>query len=447
MTIWSLLFFVFIFSTGLGQAIEISNVEEQDYLIILKPNRIGTGALQEILEATNAELLIEAAQVGVASIRSADPDALLKLQSFSSVELATRDIEIRSPEIEVHVDRSIEAADAAHDLYDQYQWDIKRVTANGDAWSINRGNHQVVVAVIDTGVDFSHPDLQANLLYGKAFFPGATEADALRDAGTHGTHVAGSIAGNGRILGVGPDLGIASYRVSNNRGGMSWAGILSAITTAADDGVDVANLSLGTYSIMNDEQDRALHLAAMRAVKYANNKGMIIVGANGNDGIDLGKRTHTVPGEGKVYGPLFDTFTSIPGVVSVSSSTNRDTLAYYSNYGSSNVTLAAPGGDAGPNWPNPDGDRSLIEIETRCYSTIPVNRGSYGWAMGTSMAAPKVAAVAALVKAENPKLSNARIVTLLQQTADDLGKKGHDAQFGHGLVNANEALKRAAGNK
>nr|WP_096188002.1 S8 family serine peptidase [Evansella halocellulosilytica] len=79
--------------------------------------------------------------------------------------------------------------------------------------------------------------------------------------------------------------------------------------------------------------------------------------------------------------------------------------------------------------------------ESRAYSTIPVDRGSYGWAMGTSMAAPKVAATAGLVKAENPNFSRARIITHLQQTADDLGKNGHDEYFGHGLVDAHNALK------
>ncbi|PAM94483.1 hypothetical protein B4N84_12440 [Flavobacterium sp. IR1] len=172
---------------------------------------------------------------------------------------------------------------------------------------------------------------------------------------------------------------------------------------------------------MNNEQQRTLHLSASRAVRYAQSKDMMIVGANGNNAIDLGKKMYTTPGEGAQWsGPLHDTFSDIPWVISVSSSTIHDELAYYSNYG--NVDLAGPGGDT----------------EARALSTVP---GGYGYAIGTSMAAPKVAASLALVKAENPELTPAQIRTLLQQTAD-FGTGKSRQHFGHGIVNVYEALKK-----
>ncbi|RDU38702.1 hypothetical protein DRW41_03850 [Neobacillus piezotolerans] len=417
---------------------------KKNYIVVLKSPQTDSDSIHTLKELS-ADIIFEAPQIGVVNISSDDPSILQKLEGNSKVLAVAEDIDIRTFEEDVEALNLQEAENAAPvqaDLYEQYQWDIKRVAQNGESWNINPGNKETLVAVIDTGVDFSHPDLKDNLVFGKAFFPGARPGDELRDSGSHGTHVAGTIAANGRVKGVGPELAIASYRVSNNQGRMNWTGILSAITTAADDGAVSANLSLGTYSIMNDKQERALHLSSQRAVQYALNKGMLIVGANGNDGMDLGKRTKTEKGTGKVYdGPLFDTFTSIPGVVSVSSTTNRDTLAYYSNYGSSNVHLASPGGDYGPNWPNPESDTSKRDLEARTLSTIPVAQGSYGWKIGTSMAAPKVAAAAALVKAQFPHLTAQQIATRLQQTAEDLGNPGHDEYFGHGLVNVWNALQ------
>ncbi|MBT2663132.1 S8 family serine peptidase [Bacillus sp. ISL-45] len=440
-----LLLTVFLLALGTGQFPATAQESAgKDYIVVLKSGQTDNASLQ-LLKDSGAEILMDALQIGVVNVRSYDPGFLEKLEGNSHILAVSEDLDIRVNEEEGSVLSLHESGTESHeraDLYEQYQWDVKRVTENGKSWSINAGNKETLVAVIDTGVDFSHPDLKENLVFGKAFFPGAQPEDAFKDAGSHGTHVAGTIAANGRVMGVGPELAIASYRVSNNQGRMNWTGILTAITTAADDGAVSANLSLGTYSLMNDKQDRALHLSSQRAVQYALKKGMLIIGANGNNGMDLGKRMETDKKTGKVYdGPLFDTFTSIPGVIGVSSSTNRDTLAYYSNYGSSNVNLASPGGDYGPNWPNEAGDTTQRDLEARTLSTIPVSQGSYGWKIGTSMAAPKVAAAAALVKSQFPHLSAQQISTHLQRTAEDLGEPGHDEYFGHGLVNVFNALQ------
>lgn len=385
-----------------------------DYIVTFSGEEIPAGLVAEI-ENQGGAVVQQVPQIGVISVSTSDPGFKAWAEGQSGIAAVAEDVEIRSPELEVEAAPQELRVDASGaDLYEQHQWDIKRVTDNGKSWELNPGNHDVVVAVIDGGVDYTHPDLQRNLLYSKSFVPGTAQNSFNGD---HGTHVAGAIAANGRVMGVGPELGIASYRVSG------WTSILAGVTAAADDGADVANLSLGTYSFMNDEQQRTLHLTAARAVRYAQGKGMIIVGANGNNAIDLGKKMYTVPGEGAQWsGPLHDTFTDIPWVVSVSSSTIRDGLASYSNYG--NVDLAAPGGDS----------------EARAYNTIRVSRGGYGTMNGTSMAAPKVAAAAALVKAQNPHLTPAQIITHLQQTAD--GGIGLSRQhFGHGIVNVYKALQ------
>ncbi|WP_186725523.1 S8 family serine peptidase [Planomicrobium sp. CPCC 101110] len=388
--------------------------DKTDYIVTFSGEEVPQSLVAE-MESLGAEIVQQVPQIGVVNVSTSNPNFKAWADSQPGIAAISEDVEIRSPQLEVEAaPESVRADAAGADLYEQYQWDIKRVTNNGKSWELNPGNHDVVVAVIDGGVDYTHPDLQKNLLYSKSFVPGTAQNSFNGD---HGTHVAGAIAANGRVMGVGPELGIASYRVSN------WTSILAGVTTAADDGVDVANLSLGTYTFKNNEQERTLHLAASRAVRYAKSKGMIIVGANGNDAIDLGKKMATEPGEGAQWeGPLFDTFTDIPWVISVSSSTIHDGLAYYSNYG--NVDLAAPGGDS----------------EARSYNTIRMSRGGYGTMNGTSMAAPKVAAAAALVKAENPELEPAQIISLLQQTAD--GGTGKSRQyFGHGIVNVYNALQ------
>ncbi|HSI66815.1 MAG TPA: S8 family serine peptidase [Planococcus sp. (in: firmicutes)] len=388
--------------------------EKTDYIVTFNGNSIPQSLVAE-MESLGAEIISEVSQIGVVSVSTENPDFKEWAESRSGIAAVAEDLEIRSPEVDVEPAPAGVRVDASGaDLYEQHQWDIKRVTNDGKSWELNPGSHDVVVAVIDGGVDFNHPDLKRNLLYSKSFVPGTAQNSFNGD---HGTHVAGAIAANGRVMGVGPELGIASYRVSN------WTSILAGITTAADDGVDVANLSLGTYSVMNNEQQRTLHLTASRAVRYAQSKDMIIVGANGNNAIDLGKKMFTIPGEGAQWaGPLHDTFTDIPWVISVSSSTIHDQLASYSNYG--NVDLAAPGGDA----------------EARAFNTIRVSRGGYGTMNGTSMAAPKVAAAAALVKVQNPGIKPAQIQAILSQTADG-GTGTSRQQFGHGIVNVYKALQ------
>ncbi|WP_216827459.1 S8 family serine peptidase [Alkalihalobacterium elongatum] len=389
--------------------------EKTDYIITFSSQTIPQSLITD-MKGLGAEIIQEVPQIGVVSVSSSNPRFKDWAESQSGIAAVSEDVEIRSPETEFQfayrLDEGLRVDTSGADLYEQYQWDIKRVTKDGNSWEIQAGNHDVVVAIIDSGVDTTHPDLQRNLLYAKSFVPGTAD-DSFR--GDHGTHVAGTIAANGRVMGVGPELGIASYRVSG------WTSILAGITAAADDGVDVANLSLGTYSFMNDEQQRTLHLTASRAVRYAQSKDMFIVGANGNNAIDLGKKMNTVPGEGAQWsGPLHDTFSDIPWVISVSSSTITDELAFYSNYG--NVDLAGPGGDR----------------ENPTLSTV---EGGYGSMIGTSMAAPKVAAAIGLVKAQNPDMKPAQIRALLQQTAD--GGTGTSRQhFGHGIVNVYNALQR-----
>lgn len=165
---------------------------QKNYIVVLKSAQTDSASIHTLKEF-GAEIIFEATQIGVVDISSDDPSILQKLEGNSKVLAVAEDVDIRTFDGEAEALNLQEAENAASvqpDLYEQYQWDIKRVTRNGESWNINQGNKKTLVAVIDTGVDFSHPDLKDNLVFGKAFFPGAVPGDELKDSGSHGTHVA-----------------------------------------------------------------------------------------------------------------------------------------------------------------------------------------------------------------------------------------------------------------
>jgi lantibiotic leader peptide-processing serine protease len=326
-------------------------------------------------------------------------------------------------------------ASVVHDLYEQEQWDIKLVTGNGASWSMPSGTGQpaqgapVVVAVIDTGIDYNHPDLKANVLYGKTFAPDTTD---YSDANGHGTHVAGAIAAKGRVMGVGPDLKLAAYRVFGATGKTTPAIIAEAIVAAADDQVDVINLSAGGYQWMHkpgtttNGQMQNVKLLD-KAVEYAIQKGVVVVQSAGNEGTELNnpsKLADKLLGEGTQG--IVKGMPSVEQAIRVGAVDRYLRKAAYSNYGPGVIDVVAPGGDYSSKL---------------CLSTAP--GGGYRYSLGTSMAAPKVSALAGILIAQHGKgvLQPAQVKHLLEKTALDLGDPGTDSLTGHGLIQAVPALQ------
>jgi len=329
-----------------------------------------------------------------------------------------------------------------------YQWDIRRVGGDADTWAIEKGAG-ATVAVLDTGVFATHPDIAPNYAYGKDFTditvtlpPGWIMWDqgGPQDYEGHGTHVAGSIAGAitaGRIIGVAPEASIANYKVmvavitdANVATGIGFASwIIEAIVAAADDGVDVINMSLGGYRFMNEPGGAAGYVAYLRATQYARQQGALVVASSGNSGLDLGK-----------IRPGFHVPSGTPAAMSINATGPDDTLAFYSNYGAADTRVVGPGGDIS----SPPFSYCLS-----AYSPLNAWAPGAGWvfSIGTSMAAPKVAGVAALIYAQNPNMTPAQVETLLMQTADPVGKPGFDPKFGHGIAHAYRALNRIRSNR
>ncbi|SDT79074.1 S8 family peptidase [Actinoplanes derwentensis] len=302
----------------------------------------------------------------------------------------------KSATVAVEVDSRVHALDvpADNDPYRTKQWDLAKISVP-DAWESSTGNG-VVVAVIDTGVDGTHPDLAGQVLAGYDAIEDVAGGDT--DVDGHGTHVAGTIAaiaGNGKgIAGIAPDAEILPVKVLDANGEGFTSDTAEGIVWAADNGADVINLSLG-----GTEADTA----QKTAIAYARNKGVTVIAAAGNEREE---------GSPVSYPAAF------PGVIAVAATDSSDEVGVYSNEGDY-VDVAAPG--------------------TGIVSTVP--GGKYSTANGTSMASPHVAAVAALLKAYQPAITPDEIEETLENTAVDLGTTGFDNDFGNGRIDAAAALE------
>ncbi|MFD2444819.1 S8 family serine peptidase [Bacillus sp. CGMCC 1.16607] len=344
-------------------------------------------------------------------------------------------------------------------LHHFYQWDIKRVTNNGESYKVEKGNHDVVVGIIDTGVDKDHPDLAGNLLGGRNYVPAGGEDGMdntetgdptdFEDRNGHGSHVAGTIAGNGQILGVAPEVGFKAYRVFGAESGASTATVADAIVGATDDGVDVISMSLSGYSVLGQTMwtdpstgktyklgnEVADFLLYKRAVKYATDHGVTVVAAAGNDNINITNKAAVTDFLNQEYGSQGYKFIgaamqgpgSMPGVITVSATGPDDQRASYSNYGAGFVDISAPGGDAEryPNW------SWYEDLALGAYM-----EDSYIFMAGTSMATPKVSAVAALIIAQEGNIGPEKVAQKVKETADEVGQVGKDVYYGAGMVQA-----------
>ena len=303
------------------------------------------------------------------------------------------------------------------------QWDKARIGASAaGTYAVERGRHDVVVAVLDTGADTSHPDIAPNLdlARSRSFVP--YEPD-IQDHNGHGTWCLSAVAAplNGvGIAGVAPNVTTLALKVLDRTGAGSFAGIAQALVYAADQHVDVASLSLGA---LIDRKDKVDYELMRRAVAYARGGGVLPVAAVGNDDLDLSDK--------KVMDSLVELPADLPGVVGVGSTGSLDKKSYFSSYGSKQVDVVAPGGDRRfqPPGPGIDGGGRVLgawpseTIDAVDPSLREQNGGAdYAWEQGTSMAVPDVAGAAALVVSQfgHPHLRPDTVEKILEGTTTPL---------------------------
>jgi thermitase len=275
------------------------------------------------------------------------------------------------------------------------QWNMPIIKAN-TAWDTYRGWTEVTIAIIDTGIDYNHPDLAANYKSGGHDWVN-DDFDPMDDH-HHGTHCAGiAAAALNNAIGV---AGVAQCKLwaekaLNNNGAGSWDDLANAIVHATDMGVNVISMSLTgtTYSSTLDS-----------ACTYAWNKGVVIVAAAGNSNTNI----DTTP-----FYPA--SFTTVIAVSATNSADNFDSS--YSNYGNK-IEVSAPG--------------------TSIYSTLP--NANYGYLTGTSMACPHVAGLAALIWSYKPGMTNSQIRNALHTAVDDKGAPGKDMYYGYGRINCKKII-------
>ena len=268
----------------------------------------------------------------------------------------------------------------------------------------------VMVAVIDTGIYYDHPDLIGRYAGGYDFVN--NDADPLDDNG-HGTHVAGTIAavlGNDvGVVGVAPSAQIYVLKVLGSDGGGYVSDVIAAIYMARDDGAKIISMSLGSNSGSSTLQ------AACDSV-YNSGAGVLIVAAAGNDYAKIGARREL---------DTVDYPARYSSVIAVGATDSSDLKASFSSTGSA-VELAAPG----------------VDILSTFPPTIPIGGQTgyyYAYGEGTSMACPHVSGAAALVWAGEPTLTAGQVRQRLVDTADDLGGSGRDKWYGYGIVDVDQA--------
>jgi lantibiotic leader peptide-processing serine protease len=443
-----------------------------------------------VIKNAGGKVLRVMPEIGGMEVQSDNANFLSNLKTVREIQAANRELTLKLDDAKIDPQNadSQPVTDIPQmgetDSYWNYQWDMKRITNDGASYKIETGGtenadgtvtHRAVVGVIDSGIDANHPDLKANFLGGQNFVPAGGDNNDPNETGDindvvdrvgHGTHVSGSIAANGKLKGVGPDLGIRAYRIFPASGSAPTSWIAPAIIQAAKDKVDVINMSIGgfdgiaRYSYQGDKNaysDIADFLLYRRAVQYAINHNVTIVVAAGNESLNLNNPVEVTKYMNDNYGDLGLTFkgaskavpAQIPGVITVSSSIkwSQDKIAFYSNYGSSTIDVAGPGGDNGPIYDETH-DINQRDFHYRSLSTYPTKMDPYftsnlkGYALmhGTSMAAPKVAGIAGVIKAHYQNLSPAQVTALINHTASDFGKPGTDQLFGAGEANIYNAL-------
>ena len=464
---------------GLASADEDGTVQ---YLVVG-----GDGIARRVADA-GYEVRQELADGGVLIVHG-PPGVADEIGGLRGVQHAERDLQftLERPEAEVSKEETDEEVEAPT-LYDDFLWD-KQVTESLEANQVATGDGSSI-AIIDTGISYIHPDLLPNLQtedgrrFKNGFIDSGEEDDIVvgrpleeddedenddeddpdfdidfvtqhvaADVEGHGTHVGGIAAasadecfdGTG-VLGTAPDADLVSFRVfwwiEDDDEPEGWApttttgDVLAAIDYAAEKGYDAANLSLGTAPLPPEVNREPFVRAYKRVVESAVQDGTVVCASAGNAATDLQR------------GGLFSLPNSIRGSMSISATAPNDELSFYSNFGTNEIDVGAPGGGyetlEKTNIEDPTEVEWPFPLNLVFSTTDPLVEGApYGWKAGTSMAAPQVAGLVALVRELDPDAGARQVENAIKQGAE--GATGRSSEeLGAGRINALNTVESLA---
>jgi subtilisin family serine protease len=381
---------------NLDQVPEINTSENQDQQIVVVYADSSTANVKD-LSLTTAEV--------VSGEQVSDRVDLLEVSQGANVDEVMNNLRQNPNVLAVDKNEKIEATALPNDPYiqDESAWQFMRIGAD-QTWDQVANTDPVVVAVIDTGLNASHPDLAGNVVAGYDFVTGQ---ESVVDVAGHGTAVSGCIAAvTNNSLGTAGVAGSANIKIAPYRTGGKYSGdtqldvayICAAILKASErPDIKVINMSFGGYGTFTSLE---------AAVKEAVAAGKIVVAASGNEGEAWNAHV------GQYSYP-----SSYDHVISVAATTRDNTRASFSQY-NDKVDLCAPG-----------------------QSVMTTNKsGGYEFVSGTSFASPIVAGACAVLKAADPNLTADEVEALLKGTAMDLGTSGNDPYFGSGMIQLDAAL-------
>jgi len=423
----------------------------KNYMVLFSSETLPKGAESQL--SNFGKIVKTIPEIGIAVVQPSIENFEEEVGKLSSVQAVVPDLRAKWTGPSHFITKATLDNIGKDEPYFPYQWGMLAIHAP-DAWDAGYEGKNATVFILDSGIDADHEDLAPNLIksLSTSFVPGESYNVGDSTFFSHGTHIAGIIAAADNqygLIGVAPEAKIVAVKVISEKdesGDFSW--INEGIIYAANKGADVINLSLGATFSKNgfflDENNQlqkvpAIYIqywiqAQQRAIDYAYKKGVTIVCSAGNEYANA-------DGDGSILiapaemNHVIAVSATAPNLlvhdIPIGTEPDYDIPASYTNYGKSLIDLAAPGGDINF-YPNPNYLYNMV---------LSTSSRGFAFAAGTSMAAPHVAGVAALIIGKNGGHMSPHMVTKqLLKTADKIDGNGNSSYFGKGRVNAYRAV-------